>query len=364
MKDEYYLIKEAAAKIGVESHVLRYWEEELKMEIRRNEMGHRYYTERDIEIFTRVRDLKEKGLQLKAIRSYLEKRREQISASEKTEDIVETVSGENGQPSRDLKKDRIQKPGRQAGSEAQNRETAKRAEPETQNRETAKQAGPEAQNRETARQAEPEAQNREAAGQAGPEIRNREAAGQAGTEPRNRDAERHPEAVTREKEPERASGKEVQPMDVREETEGQSRVTGRSDDAGNPTGVSGESADRRVDKELVPARTGVLSNEEKLQQFQQIMSRILSGAIQENNELIGETAGRHAADAVVNTLQGMTKEQEARAEARYQKLDQTLREIQKARQEAAAANMRPVDRRRQKRLKRKNPQAYFGESPQ
>ena len=48
MKEEYYMIKEAAAKVGVESHVLRYWEEELKMEIHRNEMGHRYYTEKDI----------------------------------------------------------------------------------------------------------------------------------------------------------------------------------------------------------------------------------------------------------------------------------------------------------------------------
>jgi hypothetical protein len=52
----------------------------------------------------------------------------------------------------------------------------------------------------------------------------------------------------------------------------------------------------------------------------------------------------------------MTKEQEERAEERYRKLDQTLREIQQARAEAAAANMRPVDRRKQKRLKRKNNQ--------
>ena len=52
----------------------------------------------------------------------------------------------------------------------------------------------------------------------------------------------------------------------------------------------------------------------------------------------------------------MTKEQEQRAEERYRKLDQTLREIQQARLEAAAANMRPVDKRRQKRLKRKTNQ--------
>ena len=79
MKETYYQIKEAAAKVGVESHVLRYWEEELKMDIHRNEMGHRYYTEKDIEVLSKVRDLKEKGLQLKAIRNYLEMRRKQIT---------------------------------------------------------------------------------------------------------------------------------------------------------------------------------------------------------------------------------------------------------------------------------------------
>ena len=78
MKEERYLIKEAAALVGVEAHVLRYWEEELKMDIRRNGMGHRYYTKKDIELLSKVRDLKDKGLQLKAIRNYLDMRRQQL----------------------------------------------------------------------------------------------------------------------------------------------------------------------------------------------------------------------------------------------------------------------------------------------
>lgn len=214
MKEEYYMIKEAAAKVGVESHVLRYWEEELKMEIHRNEMGHRYYTEKDIEILTKVRDLKSKGLQLKAIRNYLEMRRKQIAREQKNNQKSLVHAGEKG-----------------------------------------------------------------------------------------------------------------------------SDVAGKSDNAA-----------------IVPVKRSNLSNEEKMEQFQQIMNRILSTAIQENNELIGKTAGEHAANAVVTQISGMTKEQEARAEERYQKLDQTLREIQRARMEAAAANMRPVDKRKQKRLKRKNNQ--------
>ena len=151
MKEEYYLIKEAAAMVGVESHVLRYWEEELKMDIHRNEMGHRYYTKKDIEVLSKVRILKEKGLQLKAIRNYLDMRREQIAKGE-------------DKPSSDK---------REASSE------------------------------ELARQAK--------------------------------------------------------------------------------------------EAELVSVKQQILSNEEKMEQFQQLMSRILSNAIQENNELIGKSAGEHAA---------------------------------------------------------------------
>ncbi len=217
MKETCYQIKEAAAKVGVESHVLRYWEEELKMDIHRNEMGHRYYTEKDIEVLSKVRDLKEKGLQLKAIRNYLEMRRKQIT-QERGQTTVQTV------------------------------------------------------------------------------VENME----------------------------KQTGKKEQ------------HITDKH--------------------EVVPVSQKILSNEEKMQQFQLLMNRIVGNAIQENNELIGKSAGEHAANAVVTQFQGMTKEQEERAEARYRKLDQTLREIQQARLEAAAANMRPVDKRKQKRLKRKGNQ--------
>ncbi len=71
MSETRYIISDAAKMIDVEPHVLRYWEEELGMEIPRNEMGHRYYTDREVRLFTQVRDLKEKGFQLKAIKMIL-----------------------------------------------------------------------------------------------------------------------------------------------------------------------------------------------------------------------------------------------------------------------------------------------------
>ena len=71
MVKNYYLISDAAKLVNVESHVLRYWEEELKLPIKRNELGHRYYTEKDVERFREIKELKEQGFQLKAIRMFL-----------------------------------------------------------------------------------------------------------------------------------------------------------------------------------------------------------------------------------------------------------------------------------------------------
>ena len=68
-----YFISEAAKEVKVENHVLRYWEEELNLPVKRNEQGHRYYTKEDIERFVYIKQLKEEGLQLKAIRGVLEK---------------------------------------------------------------------------------------------------------------------------------------------------------------------------------------------------------------------------------------------------------------------------------------------------
>lgn len=70
-KEKIYLISDASKKVEVESHVLRYWEDELKLPVKRNELGHRYYTEEDITEFKEIKKLKEQGFQLKAIRMIL-----------------------------------------------------------------------------------------------------------------------------------------------------------------------------------------------------------------------------------------------------------------------------------------------------
>ena len=73
MDEVHYLISDASRKVDVEAHVLRYWEEELELGIPRNEMGHRYYTDFHIRLFKQIKELKEKGYQLKAIEQVLKR---------------------------------------------------------------------------------------------------------------------------------------------------------------------------------------------------------------------------------------------------------------------------------------------------
>ena len=77
MEERHYLISEMAKLLDTESHVLRYWEEELELQIHRNELGHRYYTGYDIQLFLNIKELKKRGLQLRAIKNLIP----QITAS-------------------------------------------------------------------------------------------------------------------------------------------------------------------------------------------------------------------------------------------------------------------------------------------
>lgn len=88
----YLLISDAAKEVKVESHVLRYWEEELRLPIKRNELGHRYYTQEDVERFRQIKAMKERGLQLKAIKMILKDGRLDVLPQE---NFTEKVGGES-----------------------------------------------------------------------------------------------------------------------------------------------------------------------------------------------------------------------------------------------------------------------------
>ena len=80
MGEVHFMISEAAKRVNVETHVLRYWEEELELSIGRTEMGHRYYTEYDMQLFNCIKELKEQGMQLKELKEIIP---DMIKAKEK-----------------------------------------------------------------------------------------------------------------------------------------------------------------------------------------------------------------------------------------------------------------------------------------
>ena len=69
--EKRYMISDASKMVEVESHVLRYWEEELEIDVPRNEMGHRYYTDYHIKLFRDIKCLKDRGFLLRAIKMVL-----------------------------------------------------------------------------------------------------------------------------------------------------------------------------------------------------------------------------------------------------------------------------------------------------
>ena len=69
--EQRYTVTQAADILGVRASVLRYWEEELELRIGRNEQGHRYYTGNDITLLANIKELKKRGLALRAIKELI-----------------------------------------------------------------------------------------------------------------------------------------------------------------------------------------------------------------------------------------------------------------------------------------------------
>ena len=86
MGEVRFMISEAAKQVHVESHVLRYWEEELGLTIGRTEMGHRYYTADDIQLFRCIKKLKDEGMLLKDLKPLIPELKETRLRLKETKD--------------------------------------------------------------------------------------------------------------------------------------------------------------------------------------------------------------------------------------------------------------------------------------
>lgn len=101
MGEKRYIISDASKMLNVESHVLRYWEEELGINIPRNEMGHRYYTENHINLLKNIRDLKKQGYGLRAIKMM-------ITDPKESKDSKETKELPNAQVKADVSDNKME----------------------------------------------------------------------------------------------------------------------------------------------------------------------------------------------------------------------------------------------------------------
>ena len=102
MGEVRYMISEAAKKLQVESHVLRYWEDELGLEIGRTDMGHRYYTEEDIQLFLCIQKLKNEGMLLRDLKFMIPeltaaRKRLNAARAEDAEEGAEKEAAEGGE---------------------------------------------------------------------------------------------------------------------------------------------------------------------------------------------------------------------------------------------------------------------------
>ena len=238
MKENKYTISEAARLLSVENHVLRYWEEELELKIPRNELGHRYYREEEIQLLHCIKELKNKGFQLKAVKEVLPDLEQK-----KLIDIHKLLTTQE-----ELENQELEQLEQARQKEMTQRDEVQRQDIQKENR-----------------RKETEEQNRE--------------------------------------ETEGDSGKNCKVIAIHNKTE----------DA------------------------AVAEREAKMQQFEDIMGRIVGKALREQAENLGDAMGNHLCNKMLREVDELMVEQEQREEERYKRLDETIRSVQKARQEVAVS---------------------------
>lgn len=96
-----------------------------------------------------------------------------------------------------------------------------------------------------------------------------------------------------------------------------------------------------------------VSNEEKMIQFKQILGRIVTDAIRDNSDELTADIASNVSDHVNKELDYLFREKEEADEQRFRQLDETIRNFQQARHEAAAAQITEVKKRNRRRFKRK-----------
>ncbi len=107
----------------------------------------------------------------------------------------------------------------------------------------------------------------------------------------------------------------------------------------------------RLTASPVPAVS--VEEDNKMEQFKQILGRIVSDAIRDNSQELTSDIAEDVTTRVNKELDYLFREKEEADEKRYRELDETIRSFQKARQEAAAAEISELKTKKHRRRSRK-----------
>ena len=92
--EKIYQVSEAAEELETEVYTLRYWENQLGLEVPRNAAGHRYYEETQIVMFRNVKRLKDAGFGLRQIKAMGERMTAVAALSdEKLQELRKRIAG-------------------------------------------------------------------------------------------------------------------------------------------------------------------------------------------------------------------------------------------------------------------------------
>lgn len=97
--EKRYTIQEVSEIIGLSQQQLRRYEEKLELEIPRNTLDHRFYTDKEVQIYTKIKSLLDQGLSLDVIKNQIMPRRMGEELEEQTEQAmmmssIKTMTGE------------------------------------------------------------------------------------------------------------------------------------------------------------------------------------------------------------------------------------------------------------------------------
>ena len=295
MSETRYIISDAAKMIDVEPHVLRYWEEELGMEIPRNEMGHRYYTDKEVRLFTMVRDLKDKGFQLKAIKMILSA----IDSEENSNKIISL--------------DEIRKNYENAQKQ-ENEDTPKNnsADPDIQ----LKDNGQSKINSGTAKNVSTVEFSQNTA---------------------SKTSDGNQSKLTEQ-------GEMIQSKSQSDTA--QQTVVGEDQENHEETGLL---ASRMSGDVSVP-----LTSEEKMAHFKYMMDSIVMQSLKKNNQTLEKQISDQISERLISEMDMLLKLQEEREEERYRNIDEMIRQRQQGYREAAAAKTPAFSSKKEKKKWFKN----------